>query len=123
MLYNRLISRSVIGAFAVQIHEAQRLRSRLSDWTFHSWRYFLVVVFVDGLSITTACVPYIRNLLLNMESGMIQTGHVKLPGRHGRDIELPLQPSTTDKMATTSSGNPDGTVAHGDTGYRKIGNV
>ncbi|KAI1172929.1 hypothetical protein F4777DRAFT_590240 [Nemania sp. FL0916] len=72
----------VIGPFATQIYEAQSLKSHLVDRTFYSWTYFLAIVFVQGLSIITVCIPYIRNVLLRMESGMIQTGHLGLLNDH-----------------------------------------
>ncbi|KUJ16113.1 uncharacterized protein LY89DRAFT_75073 [Mollisia scopiformis] len=82
---------AVMGAFAAQFYEAQSLETQLLDKTFDTWRYHVTTVFVQGLSIITVCIPYIRNLLLGMESGMIQTGHFRLPDRHGLEPEIPLR--------------------------------
>ncbi|KAI1194863.1 hypothetical protein F5X97DRAFT_346272 [Nemania serpens] len=97
----------VLASFAVQIYEAQRLKLHIYDITFQSWRYLLVVVLVQGLSIITACIPYIRNLLIGMESGMIQTGHFRLPSRHDREPEYPLNIITIGQMSTNLSRNTD----------------
>ncbi|CAJ2502290.1 Uu.00g096840.m01.CDS01 [Anthostomella pinea] len=83
----------VMGALVAQFYEAQSLKTHPLDWTFHAWKYLLTLVFVQGLSIITVCIPYIRNLLLGMESGMIQTGHFRLPSRHGTDTEIPFDQS------------------------------
>ncbi|KAF2803039.1 uncharacterized protein BDZ99DRAFT_454335 [Mytilinidion resinicola] len=96
---------TVIGAFVAQLYEAQSLKTHILDWTFHAWKYLLTMVFVQGLSIITVCIPYIRNLLLGMESGMIQTGHFKLPNRRSIDTEISLQPIAIGKMSTNSFGN------------------
>ncbi|KAI1390833.1 uncharacterized protein F4822DRAFT_164400 [Hypoxylon trugodes] len=90
----------VVGAFAAQFHEAQELKSQLSDRTFHSWKFLLTMVFVQGFSIITVCIPYIRNMLLSMESGMIQTGHFRLPSRRGTETEVVLQPITVTHTIT-----------------------
>lgn len=68
----------VVGSFAAQIYEARHLKRHLDDPTFHAWKYLLTTVLVQGLSVITVCIPYIRNLLLAVESGMIQTGRVRL---------------------------------------------
>lgn len=53
--------------------------SRVSrDITFDNWPYYLSTQFVQHLSIITACIPYIKNVLLGLESGMFQTGHFHL---------------------------------------------
>ncbi|KAI1445803.1 hypothetical protein F5Y02DRAFT_426403 [Annulohypoxylon stygium] len=95
----------VIGAFAAQFYEAQSLKLHHLDRTFYTWKYLLTVVFVQALSIITVCIPYMRNLLLGMESGMIQTGHFRLPSRQGTEIEIPLQHITVSEMSTTLSGS------------------
>ncbi|KAI6081283.1 hypothetical protein F4821DRAFT_249690 [Hypoxylon rubiginosum] len=87
----------VIGAFIAQIYEAQSLKSQLIDRTFDSWKFLLTMVFVQGLSIITVCIPYIRNFLLGIESGMIQTGHFRLPSRPGSDT--PLRSLTISKIS------------------------
>jgi hypothetical protein len=74
-----LIPTSVVAALAAQIHQACVLRAHPTDQTFYAWKYYVAVIFVQGLSIITVCIPWIRNLLLGIESGMIQTGHFGLP--------------------------------------------
>ncbi|KAI0015392.1 hypothetical protein F4780DRAFT_773572 [Xylariomycetidae sp. FL0641] len=95
----------VIGAFTAQIYEAHLLKSHTLDRTFHVWKYLLTMVFVQGFSIITVCIPYIRNMLLGMESGMIQTGHFRLPSRHGYDIELRLPTISSGETSTGLSSN------------------
>lgn len=102
--------RSVLTSFAVQIYEAQRLKLHSYDLTFQSWRYLLAVVLVQGLSIITACIPYIRNLLIGMESGMIQTGHFRLPSRHDCEPEYPLDIITIGQISSNLSSNADTAV-------------
>ncbi|KAI1748112.1 hypothetical protein F4782DRAFT_383549 [Xylaria castorea] len=100
----------VIGTFAVQIYEAQNLKLHRSDLTFHAWKYLLTTVFVQGLSIITVCIPYIRNLLLSMESGMIQTGHLRLPSRNSGEGEFALRAIPTGKTNSNLSSNVDPTL-------------
>lgn len=89
-----------MGAFAVQIFEAQSLKPHVLDRTFYSWKYILTTVFVQGLSIITVCIPYIRNLLLGIESGMIQTGHFRLQNRHDVDTEVPQELATIGQISS-----------------------
>jgi hypothetical protein len=65
------------------------------------------MVFVQGLSIITVCIPYIRNMLLSMESGMIQTGHFRLLNRHSLETAIPLRHIHIDSTSTNSFGNVD----------------
>ena len=99
LVARKLMLSRVMAAFAFYLYEARRLKGNLDDWTFHSWRWFLASVLVQGLSIITVCIPYIRNLLLSMESGMIQTGHFRL--QNGRNMETDIQLPTM-LNATTS---------------------
>ncbi|TGJ88084.1 hypothetical protein E0Z10_g641 [Xylaria hypoxylon] len=113
----------VIVTFAVQIYEAQTLKLQLYDVTFYAWKYLLAIVFVQGLSIITVCIPYIRNLLLGMESGMIQTGHVRLPSRHSVEAEFRLRAIPTGKMNSNLSSSRDAQLeepatSHGTNGER-----
>jgi hypothetical protein len=89
----------VIAAFALQLLEAHSLRLAI-DRTFYAWRYLLITVILQAVSIITVCVPYIRRLFLGMESGMIQTGHFRLPSRHSADTEVPLEPVTVGKASS-----------------------
>ncbi|KAI0415021.1 hypothetical protein F5X98DRAFT_389374 [Xylaria grammica] len=107
----------VIATFAVQIYEAQALKRQVGDLTFNSWKYLLATVFVQGLSIITVCIPYIRNLLLGMESGMIQTGHVRLPSRHSVENGFPLRPI----FNSNGSSNIDAKIERPATSHGKNG--
>ncbi|KAI1373487.1 hypothetical protein F4677DRAFT_448315 [Hypoxylon crocopeplum] len=109
----------VIGAFAAQIYQAQCLKSHPLDRTFHAWKYLLTMVFVQGLGIITVCIPYIRNMLLSMESGMIRTGHFRLPSRHGADTEIALQPIPSGKMSTNLSSDAGANLEEPTTSHRK----
>ncbi|KAI1121350.1 hypothetical protein F5Y10DRAFT_288532 [Nemania abortiva] len=97
----------VIGTFVVQLYQAQSLKLQLHDRTFHVWKFLLATVFVQGLSIITVCIPYIRSLLLSMESGMIQTGHFRLPSRQSAEAELPLRSIPAGRMNSNLSSNID----------------
>ncbi|KAI0813576.1 hypothetical protein GGR55DRAFT_687275 [Xylaria sp. FL0064] len=79
----------VVGGFAVQIYEAQSLNSQLSDRTFDSWKFVLAMVVV--------------NLLLSIESGMIQTGHVRLQSRHSVETSFPLHHVPTRHMTSDAA--------------------
>ena len=70
---------SVVVATAVQVQQLQQLRTTL-DFTFDSWKYFLSTQFVQNLSLITVCLPYIKSLLLGLESGFFQTGNFRLRG-------------------------------------------
>ena len=48
------------------------------DYTYKSWRYYLCVDLVQGLAVIAQCIPYIRNLMIGLDSGMIRTGHFRL---------------------------------------------
>ncbi|KAI0189860.1 hypothetical protein F4808DRAFT_33307 [Astrocystis sublimbata] len=100
----------VIGSLGAQIYEAQRLWENVHDLSYHSWSYRLAVVLVQGLSIITACIPSIRNLLLSMESGMIQTGHLRLPSQNGAESEVPLDLITIGQISSNLSRNTDAQV-------------
>ena len=108
-----------MGAFAAQLYEAQSLKTHLLDRTFHAWKYLLTIVFVQGFSIISVCIPYIRNLLLGMESGMIQTGHFGLPDRHSSETEIPLRPQTS----THFSGNAGAKLQRPDTCHVEGDNI
>ena len=50
---------------------------------------------MQSLSIVTACVPYIKSVLLGIESGMFQTGHLNLTTLRKDPIRYPKsRPST-----------------------------
>ena len=70
-------SSRVIGAIIAQLVQLNRLR-RSGDVTFDSWPYHLCTQVVQNLSVITVCIPYIKNFLLGLESGMIQTGDFRM---------------------------------------------
>ena len=92
-----------MGAFAYYFYEARMLKNQADDWTFHCWKWLLGAVLIQSLSIITVCIPYIRNLLLSMESGMIQTGHFRINGgRRSMENQLRL-PTISDGTKSTHS--------------------
>ncbi|KAJ8128325.1 hypothetical protein O1611_g5308 [Lasiodiplodia mahajangana] len=97
----------VVGTFVVQLYQAQSLRMQLYDQTFHAWKYLLATVFVQGLSIITVCIPYIRSLLLGMESGMIQTGHFRLPSRPSGEAQFSLHSTPTRGTSSNTDTKPN----------------
>lgn len=70
-----------MGAIIAQLTLLIQQRNA-SDATLDTWSYYLSVQFVQSLSVITACVPYIKNVLLGVESGMFQTGHFGLATLH-----------------------------------------
>ena len=58
----------------VKLHQLRDSR----DITFDSWAYCLCIQFVQDLSVITVCIPYIKNALAGLESGMLQTGDFRL---------------------------------------------
>ncbi|KAI9849538.1 MAG: hypothetical protein M1837_004158 [Sclerophora amabilis] len=77
----------VIGAILPQLILLHRLRTS-TDVTFDGWSYYLCTQCVQNLSVVAVCVPYIKNALLGLESGMIQTGDF-----HLRKISSPSMPN------------------------------
>jgi len=62
---------SIIGAVIAQLVFLRRF-SGSSDKTFDGWHYDLLTVIVQNLSVITACVPFVKNFMLGLESGMIR---------------------------------------------------
>ena len=71
----------VVGAIIAQLVLLMQQRNS-KDATLDTWSYYLAVQFVQSLSVITACIPYIKNVLLGVESGMFQTGHFGLATLH-----------------------------------------
>lgn len=71
----------VMGAIIAQLILLIQQRDT-NDATLDTWSYYLSAQFVQSLSVITACVPYIKNVLLGVESGMFQTGHFGLATMH-----------------------------------------
>ena len=67
----------VVGAIGAQLSQLSKLGDAM-DLTHSSWPFYLSTEFVQDLSIITACIPYIRNIIVGLESGMMQTGHFHL---------------------------------------------
>jgi len=74
----------------VQLILLDRL-GKTTDITLSIWPYQLVEQFVLSLSVITVCIPYIRNALMGIESGMFQTGDFHLRRRGGAKISEPGQ--------------------------------
>ena len=64
---------SIIGAVIAQLNLLSKLRNA-KDITFDSWPYSTSTQFVQNLSVITVCIPYVRNVLVGIESGLLQTG-------------------------------------------------
>ena len=88
----------VVGAILAQLIELNRLRSS-RDITYDSWPYSLCTQFVQNLSVITVCIPYIKNALIGLESGMLQTGDFHL--------RRPSAISTLKNKSNPSSGSKD----------------
>lgn len=67
----------VIGPIIAQLFQLNGLRST-TDITFDSWPYYISNQLVLNLSVLTVCVSSIKNFLIGLESGMIQTGDFHL---------------------------------------------
>ena len=63
----------VIGAAIAQLYLLNKIR-KTTDITFDSWSYQICTQLVQNLSVITVCIPYIRNVLVGLKSGMLQTG-------------------------------------------------
>ena len=63
----------VIGAVIAQLYLLNKIR-KTTDITFDSWSYQICTQLVQNLSVITVCIPYIRNVLVGLESGMLRTG-------------------------------------------------
>ncbi|MCJ1249816.1 hypothetical protein MMC30_007042 [Trapelia coarctata] len=62
---------TIVGAVIAQLILLNRL-STTNDFTFESWPYYLSMQVAQNLSVITACIPYIKNFMLGLESGMIR---------------------------------------------------
>ena len=62
---------SVVWAVIAQLVFLRRI-SKSSDKTFDGWPYDLSTIIVQNLSIITGCVPFVKNFMLGLESGMIR---------------------------------------------------
>jgi hypothetical protein len=60
-----------VGAVIAQLVFLRRF-SGSSDKTFDGWHYDLLTVIVQNLSVITGCVPFVKNFMLGLESGMIR---------------------------------------------------
>ena len=109
----------VIGAIIAQLTLLAQHRNT-SDVTLDTWSCYLSAQFVQSLSVITACVPYIKNALLGVESGMFQTGHFglatlhKSPQRteeHGSSAAKSGKENATGTSGLRSHQSPDG-ISH-----------
>lgn len=90
----------MIGAVIAQLIQLEQLRTT-KDNTFDYWRYCLSTQIVQCLSVVTVCTPSIKNFLISIESGMIQTGH----------FQLRSTPILSDSSPSSSHGQPSLKVA------------
>lgn len=75
---------SIIGAVIAQLDLLNKLRDS-KDITFDSWSYEISTQFVQNLSVITVCIPYVRNVLVELESGLLQRGAFHLHGTATRN--------------------------------------
>ena len=75
----------VIGAAMAQLVLVHQLRDK-RDTTFEFWSYQLATQIAMSLSVITACVPHIRDVLVGFESGMFQTGDFSLKRLAGSNV-------------------------------------
>ncbi|CAD6571497.1 MAG: hypothetical protein ASARMPREDX12_008311 [Alectoria sarmentosa] len=66
----------VIGAIVAQL-VFQNRGSGSEDRTFTAWSAAVCALFVQSLSIVTACVPYLKPLLVALQSGMIRPDDIR----------------------------------------------
>lgn len=81
------------------IYEAQYLRHHQDELTFNVWKYLVAVEMAKGFGVITVCIPYIRNMLLSMESGMIQTGQFRF---YATAAELRTRNPVSDEVTAES---------------------
>ncbi|KAM0797723.1 hypothetical protein BDR22DRAFT_809981 [Usnea florida] len=95
----------VIGSIIAQLTLLNQKRDT-NDATLDTWSYQLSAQFVQNLSVITACVPYIKNVLLGVESGMFQTGRFRLATFHKsshRDQEYDVSGARSGKQTVAES--------------------
>lgn len=51
-----------------------------SDLIFHLWPVAVCNLIVENLSITTACIPYLKPFIQSLESGMLRTDDLRRRG-------------------------------------------
>ena len=73
---------SVIGAIVGQIVFSNRAVST-NDQSFDLWPAVLCTQIVQALSITTACIMYLRPFLESLESGLIRSDDLRRSGMEG----------------------------------------
>ena len=73
---------SVIGAVVAQIIFSNRAVST-NDKSFDLWPAVLCTQIVQALSITTACILYLRPFLKSLESGLIRSDDLRRSGMEG----------------------------------------
>jgi len=67
----------VVGTIIVQLVFLNRIQTT-GDVTFEGWPYYLCTQLVQNLSVIAVCIPYLKNFLLGLESGMFQTSDFQL---------------------------------------------
>ena len=103
---------SVIGSSIAQLVLIQRYWTA-SDPTLAAWSPSIAAQFTQCLSVVTACIPYIRSVLVGMESGMFQTGHFHLDTlrKASHNPEPPV--SSSDQATLVRVGRYSGSQGNG----------
>ena len=94
-----------MGAIIAQLTLLIRQQAT-SDVTLDTWSYYLSAQVVQSLSVITACVPYIKNVLLGIESGMFQTGHFGLAILHKSPHRTQEHDSSAARSGKTAATGP-----------------
>ncbi|KAL8952688.1 MAG: hypothetical protein Q9222_001425 [Ikaeria aurantiellina] len=101
----------VIGAVAAQLSLVDRLRKPINI-TFRRWPFDLTLQFIHNLSIITVCIPYIRNVFVGLESGMLKTGDFHLhsisqPSAQSSENRHKPQSTQSEHISAAVAGAPE----------------
>ena len=69
-----------------------------------SWMYYLCIQVVQNLSIIIVCIPYIKSVLVGLESGMLQMGNFRLHKISVPPITSRSVPPATQQQQHASAG-------------------
>lgn len=101
----------VVGAIIAQLVLLAQQRDS-KDVTFDSWTYYLSAQFVQSLSVITACVPYIKNVLVGVQSGMFQTGRFGMATLHKSPQRTQGQDSSVSRSGKENTITTSGIHSH-----------
>lgn len=104
-----------MGAVIAQLVLLDQLRDT-TDVTFDIWSYQLTTQLVMSLSVVMVCIPYMRSVIMGLESGMFQTGAFHLGNLRTSKSTDHNSPSGTGSKSTgtTPLVVPSGGRIHGE---------